>query len=468
MNKKIRLPFLGHRSTPSPFVRKVNKIFRWIVLLALAVFVLWRVLLYREVHAKFVRLRSSGFPVSGAELNTWPQTVPDGENGALIMTQAFALLRTFPDRRSNEITEPYLFSRTNQWTAVTRTMVKEYVQTNAAALAKVRDALTLSRFRYPVDYSYGPDTQRPELGSLKILARAAALRAALEAVEGQTEEWPADVEFAMRIAVTLESQPDIISLLVHHSIVQMAVKATERCLNRSVPADEAALGLEAILAHASETNLLPFTLAGERAIAIPVFRLNWSEIQHVDSETPDNRPPLPQRYSGKPNPLLWFSGFLERDLNFFLETMEKSIAAAALPQPLSLRLTNEFEFGSEMAAKKHYLFSAILLPALGRVAVRDATTRALGEDAGTALAVERFRRARGKLPDSLAELTPQFLATVPMDPFDSAPLRYRRLDSGYVIYSIGADGHDDGGREPPPHRKSTDTNTYDIAFTVDH
>jgi hypothetical protein len=466
LNKKIRLPLFSRRPTPSPFARKVNKVIRWIACVALVVFAVWRVTLYREVHARFVRLRSGGSPVSGAELNTWPRTVPDAENGALIMTQAFALLRTFPDRRSNEIDQPYILSRTNQWSAATRAMVEEYVQTNAAALAKAREALARPRFRYPVDYSYGFDTQRPELSPLKTLARAAALRAALEAEEGHVDEWPAEVDLGLGIAGTLECQPDLLSLLVHHSIVGTAVKATERSLNRSAPADEPAAELEAALARAGETNLLPFALAGERAMTIPFFRMNWSEIHHASNDTADNRPRPSQRYSGKPNPLFWLSGFFERDLNYFLATMEESMPVAELPPPQSLRLTNEFEFASETAAKRHYLLSSMLLPAFGRAAVRGASTRALGEDAATGLAVERFRRARGKMPDSLGEVTPQFLAAVPTDPFDGAPLRYRRLASGYVIYSLGADGHDDGGREPPPSRKSTDTNTYDITFTV--
>ncbi len=85
----------------------------------------------------------------------------------------------------------------------------------------------------------------------------------------------------------------------------------------------------------------------------------------------------------------------------------------------------------------------------------------------TTLAVERFRHAQGRLPDGLKELTPQFLDAIPTDPFDGASLRYRRLVRGYVIYSVDQDGHDDGGREVPERRKTTDKNTYDITFTVE-
>jgi hypothetical protein len=111
--------------------------------------------------------------------------------------------------------------------------------------------------------------------------------------------------------------------------------------------------------------------------------------------------------------------------------------------------------------------SGMLLPSLTRVVVRDAATLAQVEVAATALAVERFRNAQGRLPNDLRELTPQFLEAVPTDPFDGAALRYRRLARGYVIYSVDADGHDDGGREMPERRNSSDRTSYDITFTVE-
>jgi hypothetical protein len=63
-----------------------------------------------------------------------------------------------------------------------------------------------------------------------------------------------------------------------------------------------------------------------------------------------------------------------------------------------------------------------------------------------ALAAERYRRAHGRWPEALDRLTPELLSAVPLDPFDGAPLRLARLDDGLVLYSVGFDGQDDGGR----------------------
>ena len=84
----------------------------------------------------------------------------------------------------------------------------------------------------------------------------------------------------------------------------------------------------------------------------------------------------------------------------------------------------------------------------------------------TALAEERWRLAHdGQVSESLADLVPTFLPAIPVDPFDGQPLRYKKLAKGYVIYSIGEDLTDDGGKEQIPGAAKSDH--YDITFTVE-
>jgi hypothetical protein len=60
------------------------------------------------------------------------------------------------------------------------------------------------------------------------------------------------------------------------------------------------------------------------------------------------------------------------------------------------------------------------------------------------LALEQHRQAQGRWPAGLEELRP-LLGGVLLDPYDGRPLRYRRLPDGVAVYSVGADGTDDGG-----------------------
>ena len=64
----------------------------------------------------------------------------------------------------------------------------------------------------------------------------------------------------------------------------------------------------------------------------------------------------------------------------------------------------------------------------------------------TAIALKRFQLAHGKWPDALADLTPQFLTAVPIDPYDGKPLKYHpNPDGTFLLYSAGEDGADNGG-----------------------
>jgi hypothetical protein len=64
----------------------------------------------------------------------------------------------------------------------------------------------------------------------------------------------------------------------------------------------------------------------------------------------------------------------------------------------------------------------------------------------TVMAVERYRRARnGEAPASLSDLVPEYLAAVPLDPFDGKPLKYRIAPDSYLVYSVDINRIDDNG-----------------------
>jgi len=61
-------------------------------------------------------------------------------------------------------------------------------------------------------------------------------------------------------------------------------------------------------------------------------------------------------------------------------------------------------------------------------------------------ALYRHKLERGSFPQELAQLVPDYLPAVPIDPFSGKPPIYRLdAEKGYVLYSVGADGKDDGG-----------------------
>ena len=61
------------------------------------------------------------------------------------------------------------------------------------------------------------------------------------------------------------------------------------------------------------------------------------------------------------------------------------------------------------------------------------------------LAVHRYKIRRGQWPKTTEDLVPDFIAKLPLDRVDQKRMRYRLVADGFIIYSVGHDGVDDGG-----------------------
>jgi hypothetical protein len=82
-----------------------------------------------------------------------------------------------------------------------------------------------------------------------------------------------------------------------------------------------------------------------------------------------------------------------------------------------------------------------------------------------AIAIERYRLShQGRVPASLEALPPAVFQQLPADPFMDQPLKFQPLPVGFVVYSVGADRQDDGGKERP--EKGPVVN-YDETFVVE-
>jgi hypothetical protein len=64
----------------------------------------------------------------------------------------------------------------------------------------------------------------------------------------------------------------------------------------------------------------------------------------------------------------------------------------------------------------------------------------------TELALRCFRTEQGQAPRTLDQLVLKFLTRVPLDPFSDHPLIYRPQGTNWLLYSVGPDRVDDGGK----------------------
>ena len=124
------------------------------------------------------------------------------------------------------------------------------------------------------------------------------------------------------------------------------------------------------------------------------------------------------------------------------ELQNKCVEAAKTPpEQLKSRL-------QEVKAEASRLdpFSARYFSTFEKLAQTSIRHQAFLRSAYVALAVERYRQTHGRWPDSLAALAPEFVKELPADPYSGSPLKYQRREDGVVIYSVGPDGQDNGGK----------------------
>lgn len=89
---------------------------------------------------------------------------------------------------------------------------------------------------------------------------------------------------------------------------------------------------------------------------------------------------------------------------------------------------------------------SVLMPTLSRAFVMQDQARERSQLAILAYALAAYKADKGSYPASLADLAPTYLKEIPKDIFTDKDLIYRKTDSGFILYSVGENQKDDGGK----------------------
>ena len=240
----------------------------------------------------------------------------------------------------------------------------------------------------------------------------------------------------------------------------------ERVINRTDLMDEQLIRLGQALADVEQhANLLP-GLVGERCRVLAVFRMSTAELKATGFfDGGRNESPLSVNLRVATFALRKYAGLMDKKAILCMDVANDCIESLRLPLERRRAVADAVEKRLGSASRNDLLLNfALHLP---RVIVEfDAFARL--RTARVALAVQRYRLGAGELPDTLADLVPGYLDTVPSDPFDGNCLRYDKLGPGFVVYSIGKDLRDNGGTERLPASKTAgESHNWDVTFTVE-
>jgi ABC-type transport system involved in multi-copper enzyme maturation permease subunit len=329
---------------------------------------------------------------------------------------------------------------------VQRRLLTENLEDVEPALVEARRLADYPRGRYPIEYKKdGVSTLLPHVQRNRTIAGLLTYDALLRAEEGDADGALASCRAAVNAGRSLGDEPAAITQLVRLACRGLALAKIERALAQGSPSEAALAATQRLLEEDERDPVLLIAARGERALrdryfeAVQTGAVSWREVLR------------PQWY----DPGI---GFVDRAL-LLNGTYAKVNRAALLRFTTALVEAAKLPPGAQDARFHEVAAMVPELPLVARAFISSPEGswllrtveahrrgRALARCTAAMLAAERYRRTHGRWPGSLDDLVPGFLPQVPTDPYDGNPLRYRRLADGVVIYALGPDGQDDGGK----------------------
>jgi hypothetical protein len=387
-----------------------------------------------------------------------------GAESAIILWKQDSLklqYRTWPDN-SDEMSWDALRQRLNE---------------NRPALDAACVAALSSPIVFNLNANAGGAMLLPHLAVLKNLTQTLGCRVLLVLHDGnQAAAWT-NLMAATCLVTAWKTEPAEVSHLVRFGNARLVFDITWQALQTNGWTDDQLARLQQEWESADFLTDLPEIAAFRRASDVKEFEYDELQSQRAGAQPNESSRPsfdeflheaLSDPFSlwGKMN-YQWsqreyFRGGMyedEKDLLLFYRDRElelrKAVQAQTWAQMRQLPgVTNKVFFQSKYPSRiqsmlnLHEIQMAFLKQGatlLGRAAEAEARRRILI----AAITLERYRGKYGSYPNTLGELAPEFLKTVPLDFMDGQPFRYRLIDgSHFLLYSVGLDCVDHGGKLP--------------------
>jgi hypothetical protein len=429
-----------------------------LLLAGVGFFAYYRLSLKSQLRARIDAIAAAGYPVTCAELDEWYSIPENVENAAYTIMDAFPYYKQWDKDKAKPLPvvgQAELPARREPMDEEMKALIAQYIADNNEALELLHAGTSIEHSRYPIDLTAGFETKLPPLQEIKTAVKLLKLEAILHIENGDGKSAIRSTISSFGIARSLAKESMIISQLVRVACQNLAATTIEYCINRVELTDEQLVELVECVHNAEHISDISCAFVGERCMGLRFFK-------SPESMNPDIIEGIPFRSILE---LYKAVGLAEADTIIYLDLMENYIKSAQLPLHKRQEAVKAIDARLQSTSQIHIMLHAIM-PALARINTIELRNFANLNTARVALVIERYRLAAGKLPESLSELVPSYLESVPKDPFDGNELRYKKLDTGFVVYSIGEDLSDDGGKEKPPRRTKESPN-WDVTFTVE-
>lgn len=448
-----------------------------VLLVALGVvYAIWVSISAAKLRRAYAALKKDGRPMTTAAVV--PPVVEEVKNAALLYESASLLLKATPAPWP-EVADPNALSRKEATqrdklknllgylSHLSGSFLKESLEPDkqaeletllaedmvVQALSTVKLGTERPSCRFDLDYDAGIDMGLPFLLEMKDLLSILAAKARLEAQRGQSGDVWDLVSTQLRFADALRTEPVIVSQFIRASSITTACQTVQRVC-AATPLDQQKCDqLDRILRGLDDVVLLITALDGERILFGEwVFGQPRDKLQRIVQEYASERYE-PDIYRWFRSQRVCFRPLLLADHAAYLRFMHEHARLLELPYAPERIDTLE---DAILTAERRHVLARTLTPNMPRV--REIYTEMMAQVriTRTGLALLRYEQEHGSWPGRLDELGLDGLD----DPFAEQPLHYRPDADGFLLYSVGPDQKDDGGR-PQASRQASD---FDIVW----
>jgi hypothetical protein len=316
-----------------------------------------------------------------------------------------------------------------------------------------RRMVTLPQGRHKVEHKLNPlETLLPDQLATRKVATLFHYEMRYRANKGDVSEAVRACRACVCVGRSMVDEPSPLAALFRFVDVSVGTNGVEIALALGESNEAELVALEALLADEGRHNTLLTAVRGERAMMYLFYK------RVLSGEIPlDTYLGLPGKMprTGIETLIGDEKRLLRRRLPGLLQALTRVVENARLPshEQAAAEAALEAEVNQSGESDPSDIASMRkIADCCRRKAARVAALRGL-------IAAERYRMKHGRWPTQLDDVVPEFLENVPTDPFDGKAIRMSRKTDGLVVYSVGTDGVDDGGklhREQSPLPPGTD------------
>lgn len=450
----------------NPEATRKRRFFQIKILLLLVVagaFALYRLNLKSKLSTRIASVRAVGYPVTGAELSDWYAIFRGAENAAdIILDAAKYYFEPYGEMEVSVLWArrgrgTFLPVRTRPLSERTVDLVGQYLTQNKSVLELLHKGIATPHSRYPVDFCDVVDSELDYHHDVDNCAKLLNLEAIYHAENDNPAMAARSVTASFGLARSVGGLPILASQDLRTHCNAVAVTTLRRVINHAEFTDEQLIKLGRVVADAQNLSYMSRAFAGERCIRMHILKSNKAMRPELIAEDRDVALPLAQLYMF----LYKFSGLADKDKIAYLDLMGEYNEAARLPLHERQKAFEVVQAKTEAKSRRHVLLH-LLMPMVSRAIDREENVLAQLQTAQVAIAVRRYCLAEGRLPDAIDHLVPDYLEAVPTDP-NGRKLRYKKCDTGCIVYRIMRDAKDDDdnkGRVLPKGSSFTFTLEY--------